>query len=120
MKQSFGVRPARSCLLSMHWIVANHKKEGAVSGSAAGKTRRPVDATTIELLNPSIYAIDEELGAGTALMPPRWMGTRAFCGGTLRVRFAALDVIQGGPPLPPSWPDDIHAKHLRALKITER
>ena len=28
MKQPFGARPARSCLLSMHWIVANHKKRG--------------------------------------------------------------------------------------------
>jgi hypothetical protein len=49
MKQSFGARPARSCLLSMHWIVANHKIEGAVSVSAVGKTCRPTDATTIEL-----------------------------------------------------------------------
>ena len=24
MKQCFGARPARSCLLSMHWIVASH------------------------------------------------------------------------------------------------
>ena len=49
MKQSFGARPARSCLLSMHWIVANHKIEGAVSVSAAGKTCRPTEAMTIEL-----------------------------------------------------------------------
>ena len=34
MKQSFGARPARSCLLSMHWIVANHKREVAVSRQA--------------------------------------------------------------------------------------
>ena len=62
MKQSFGARPARSCLLSMHWIVANHKKEGAVSVSAAGKTCRPMDATIIELPDPPIYAIDAEFG----------------------------------------------------------
>ena len=38
MKQSFGAKPARSCLPSMHWIAANHKIEGAVSVSVAGKT----------------------------------------------------------------------------------
>ena len=43
MKQSFGARPARSCLLSMHWIVANHKREAAVSVSVAGKTCRPTE-----------------------------------------------------------------------------
>ena len=53
MKQSFGARPARSCLLSMHWIVANHKRDGAVSVSVAGKTCRPTDATTIELPRPT-------------------------------------------------------------------
>ena len=37
MKQFFGARLARSCLLSMHWIVANHKIEGAASVSVAGK-----------------------------------------------------------------------------------
>ena len=31
MKQSFGAKPARSCLLSTHWIVANHKIEGGAS-----------------------------------------------------------------------------------------
>jgi len=36
-------------LLSMHWIVASHRKEGAVSVSVAGKTCRPTDATTVEL-----------------------------------------------------------------------
>ena len=44
------------------WIVANHKIEGAVSASAAGNTCRPTDATTIELPDPSIYAIEAELG----------------------------------------------------------
>jgi hypothetical protein len=46
MKQPFGARPARSCLLLMPWIAANHKREGAVSVSVAGKT---CVATTIEL-----------------------------------------------------------------------
>ena len=55
-------RPARSCLLSMHWIVANHKIEAAVSGSVADKTCRPIDATIIEPPDPPIYAIDAELG----------------------------------------------------------
>ena len=61
MKQSFGARPARSCLLSMHWIVANHKRDGAVSVSVAGKTCPSADATTIELPDLPIYAIDAEL-----------------------------------------------------------
>ena len=30
MKQPCGAKSARSCLPSMHWIVANHKREGAV------------------------------------------------------------------------------------------
>ena len=34
----------QSCSLSMHWIVANHKIEGAVSVSVTGKTCRPMDA----------------------------------------------------------------------------
>ena len=29
-KQPFGGKPARFCLLSMHWIAVNHKREGAV------------------------------------------------------------------------------------------
>ena len=62
MKRSSGARPARFCLPSMHWIVANHKIEGAVSGSVADKTCRPIDATIIELPDPPIYAIDAELG----------------------------------------------------------
>ena len=44
-KQSFGARPAGSCLLLRRWIVANHKKEGAVSVWVAGKTGPPMDAT---------------------------------------------------------------------------
>jgi putative transposase len=39
-KQSSGARPARSCLLSMHWIVVNHKREGAVSG-VGGRQQPP-------------------------------------------------------------------------------
>ena len=61
-KQPCGAKSARSCLLSMPWIVANHKREGAVSVSVAGKTCRPMDATTIELSDQPIYAIDAELG----------------------------------------------------------
>jgi hypothetical protein len=62
MKQSFGARPARSCLLSRHWIVANHKREGAVSVSVADNTFRPTAATIIELPDVPIYAIDAKLG----------------------------------------------------------
>jgi len=50
MKQSFGARRARTCLLSMHCIIANHKTEGAVSLTVVGETSRPADAMTIELL----------------------------------------------------------------------
>jgi len=46
----------------MNWIVANHKKEGAVSVPVAGKTCRSTDATIIELPDPPIYAIGAELG----------------------------------------------------------
>ena len=49
MKQSYGARRARSCLLSMPWIVANHKKEGAVFVWGAGNTGWPTDAMIIEL-----------------------------------------------------------------------
>ena len=71
MKQSFGAKPARSCSLSMHWVAANHKKEGAVSVSVGGKTCRPMAATTIELPDPAIYAIDAELGrGGRAIVTP--------------------------------------------------
>ena len=60
MKQPCGGKPARSCLLSMHWIVANHKREGAVSVSVVGS--RPMDATTTELPDRPVYAIDAKLG----------------------------------------------------------
>jgi hypothetical protein len=53
MKQ--GARPARSCLLSMHWIAASRKTEDAVSSSVNGKPRRPTDATTVELLTCRTY-----------------------------------------------------------------
>jgi hypothetical protein len=39
----------------MHWIVANHKREDAVSVPVAGNTRRPTDTTIIELTDPLIY-----------------------------------------------------------------
>jgi hypothetical protein len=61
MKQFFGAKPARSYLRSMRWIAASHKTEGAVSVSEAGKACRPMDATTIELPDPPIYAIDAGL-----------------------------------------------------------
>ena len=48
MKQSFGARPAKSCLLSMHWIVANHTKDGAVSASAASQNCRPTSAMSVD------------------------------------------------------------------------
>ena len=38
MKPSFGVKSAKSCLPSTRWIVANHKRGGAVSVAAAGQT----------------------------------------------------------------------------------
>jgi hypothetical protein len=62
MKQSFGAKPARSCLRLMPCIVANHKRDGVGSASAAGQNCRPMDATTIELPDLPIYAIDAELG----------------------------------------------------------
>src|ERR1700730_3465797 len=61
MKRSFSAKSAKSCLPSTHWIVANHKIEGAVSVSVAGKNCRPMDATTIERHGPAC-AIDAELG----------------------------------------------------------
>ena len=45
-------RPARSCSLSMHWIVASHKREGAGSVAVVGETYQPTDATIIELPDP--------------------------------------------------------------------
>jgi hypothetical protein len=60
MKRSFGARPARSCLLSMPCIVANHKRDVAVSAIGSRQDLRPTDATTIELPDPPIYAIDAE------------------------------------------------------------
>jgi hypothetical protein len=49
MKQSSGARRARFYLLSMRWIVANHKREDIVSASVGARNCRPMDATTIEL-----------------------------------------------------------------------
>jgi hypothetical protein len=56
MKQSFGARPARSCLHSMHWIVASHKIERAVSLSAAGAICRPTSAMSARFrARPSLH-----------------------------------------------------------------
>jgi hypothetical protein len=78
-----------------------------------------MDATSIELPAPLIYAIDAELGRddSDAFALDRYEGSlwrhfaRALCGPR---------GDPGAPPLPPSWPDDIHAKHLRPLNTTER
>ena len=40
MKEPFGAKPARSFLLLMPWVAANHGIEGAVSVSAVGKNCR--------------------------------------------------------------------------------
>jgi hypothetical protein len=48
MKQPFGAKRARSCLPSMLWIAANHKREGAVFTSAAGNPDLQTDPTTID------------------------------------------------------------------------
>jgi len=47
MKRSFGARPARSCLLSMPWIAANHRIEGPASGLAAATNCRPTSAMSV-------------------------------------------------------------------------
>ena len=65
MKQSFGARPARSCLLSMHWIVANHKRKAAVSVSqparpAGRRTRRLLSCRT----HPSTRSTQSSAGTG--------------------------------------------------------
>ena len=44
MKQPFGARPARSCLLLIRWIAANQGTEGPVIGLAAGINCRPTSA----------------------------------------------------------------------------
>ncbi len=61
MNQSFGARPARPRLLSMHWIVANHKRGGGVSVSVGGNTYRPMDTMTIELLRQSLRRCSRKL-----------------------------------------------------------
>jgi hypothetical protein len=67
----------------MHWIAANHKIEGAISVSVAGKTYRPTDATTIELPGPTIYAIDPELGRdGRASGIKSWLTKIGFVSST--------------------------------------
>ena len=68
MKQSFGARPARSCLLSTHWIVTNHKIEDGVSVSVVGKTCRPTDATILSCrTHPSTRSTQSLTGAGPEL-----------------------------------------------------
>ncbi len=62
MKQPYGARPARSCLLSKDWTVANHKREGAVSVSVVGNTCWPTGAT--RAAGPPFQAIDAELDRG--------------------------------------------------------
>jgi hypothetical protein len=60
MKQLFGATPARSCLPSMPWIVANHYKEGAASISVAGKTCKPTDARTIDFRAPAFFTQSDD------------------------------------------------------------
>ncbi len=65
MKRSSGARPARLCLPSMHWIVANHEIEDGVSASIADKTCRPIDATIIEPSDhPSTRSTQSSAGMG--------------------------------------------------------
>ena len=45
-------------MLSIHWVVANHKRDGVVSVSVTGMTYRQMDAMTIEPPDPPIYVID--------------------------------------------------------------
>ena len=64
MKQFFGAKSAKSSSPSTHWIVANRKIEGAVSMPVAGKTCRPMEATTIELTGHP-FAPSTQRSAGT-------------------------------------------------------
>ena len=52
----------------MPWIAENHKKEGDVSVSVAGKIYRPTDATTIELPDPTLTRSTQS-SAGTGERP---------------------------------------------------
>ena len=54
MKQFFGARLARPCLLWMRWIVANHEREGAVFRISSRQTCRPTETPTVELPDVSI------------------------------------------------------------------
>src|SRR5271170_7809100 len=49
MKRLFGAKCARSCLRLMPWIAANHRTEGAVSVSAAGKDCRSTVPSNVNL-----------------------------------------------------------------------
>jgi hypothetical protein len=63
MKASFGAKSAKSCWPSTHWIVADHKIEGAIFISVAGGNCHPIDATTIELRQPIRLRIQGRHGA---------------------------------------------------------
>ena len=79
MKQPYGARPARSCLLSMPWIVANHRRESGVSASAARETSRPTSPTTIELPDPPIDAIERRARPGRSSDPNNsWLAKIRF------------------------------------------
>ncbi len=54
-KQSFGAKPVKFCMRSMPWIVANHKREGAVSVSIADKSCQSPAAVTIELPDADLH-----------------------------------------------------------------
>ena len=49
MKQPFGARLPRSCLLSTRWIVASRKRAGAVFLSVTGGDFRLMDAMSVEI-----------------------------------------------------------------------
>jgi hypothetical protein len=77
-RRTFGAKSVRSCLLSMHWIAANHKREGAVFVSVAGKTCRPTDATIELPRQPRIHcrSIRVEV-SGTDECAPDFRSSRA-------------------------------------------
>jgi hypothetical protein len=61
-------------------------------------------------------------GASHTLGSFPWTGYEALvaCGGTLRARFAVLEVIQGAPPRPPSRPDAFHVRSICGDSIQPR
>ena len=66
MKLSSGARPARSCLRSMHWTVANPRREGAASLSITGKNRRPTGAIGVDFRARPIEALRAHLAGATS------------------------------------------------------